>query len=110
MSFPFKGPSYEFTPFFCAQGAANGRRFKCADMELNMVECLEAYGVHKGNEMCMKFIEDFGECKMAWMAAQRNSLLRRERWKKMMKGEISARNPLGTQPPDDCYVDGVFSP
>lgn len=31
-------------------------------MEMNMMDCLEAYGAEKGARMCKDLIEDFNEC------------------------------------------------
>lgn len=36
---------------------------KCAPFELNMMECMEAYGLDKGRVKCSDLIEDFNECK-----------------------------------------------
>ncbi|XP_031632346.1 NADH dehydrogenase [ubiquinone] iron-sulfur protein 5 [Contarinia nasturtii] len=35
---------------------------KCARFEMNMMECLEAYGVDKGRVKCADLIDDFNEC------------------------------------------------
>lgn len=35
---------------------------KCADFELDMMECLEAYGVQRGAKKCDTLIADFQEC------------------------------------------------
>lgn len=44
---------------------------KCGPMELNMVECLEAYGTDRGLTKCKDLIEDFQEC-----AGMKKQLLR----------------------------------
>lgn len=36
---------------------------KCAPYELNMMECMEAYGLDKGRIKCVDLIEDFNECR-----------------------------------------------
>lgn len=36
---------------------------KCAPFELNMMECMEAYGLDKGRVKCSELIEDFNECR-----------------------------------------------
>lgn len=35
---------------------------KCAKFELQMMECMEAYGYDKGKVKCSDLIEDFNEC------------------------------------------------
>lgn len=35
---------------------------KCAQFEMNMVECYEAYGVHVGKTRCQDLVDDFREC------------------------------------------------
>ena len=62
-------PSQVITPFFRSPftdltGAlVNAQHYdKCGEMELKMVECLEAYGVEKGKIKCSELIDDFQEC------------------------------------------------
>lgn len=35
---------------------------KCGPFELNMMECLEAYGLDQGRKKCSDYIDDFNEC------------------------------------------------
>lgn len=35
---------------------------KCADMEMNVMDCLEAYGIERGLKKCKDLIADFQEC------------------------------------------------
>lgn len=35
---------------------------QCGQREMDMVECMEAYGVHQGRVKCKDLIEDFHEC------------------------------------------------
>lgn len=35
---------------------------KCATFEMNMMECMEAYGYDKGKVKCADLIDDFNEC------------------------------------------------
>lgn len=37
---------------------------ECGPFELNMMECLEAYGLDKGRKNCSDYIDDFNECRM----------------------------------------------
>lgn len=57
------------TPFFRSPftdltgGLINAQHFhKCGELELRMMECLEAYGLNKGNIKCSDLIDDFHEC------------------------------------------------
>lgn len=44
---------------------------KCAEFEMNMMDCLEAYGVNRGQTKCKDLISDFQEC-----AGTRKQMLR----------------------------------
>lgn len=35
---------------------------KCAEFEMNMMDCLEAYGMNRGQTKCKDLMEDFQEC------------------------------------------------
>lgn len=37
---------------------------KCGKFELQMMECLEAYGSSTGRLKCSEYIEDFNECRL----------------------------------------------
>lgn len=46
-----------------AGGLLNAQYYtKCGELELKMMECLEAYGLNRGNIKCNDLIEDFQEC------------------------------------------------
>lgn len=87
-----------------------GRKFPCADMELNVAECLEAYGVVRGQEKCAKFLEDFKECRSEWLTQMRWYIMRQERMKKVAKGEIPFSERWGKPYPYDSFVAGGFAP
>lgn len=52
------------TPFTDLTGhLANHQYYSpCGKMEMKMMNCLEAYGLHKGKQVCADMIEDFNEC------------------------------------------------
>lgn len=58
------------TPFFrspftdLTQGlTAHAQHYdKCGELEMNMMECLEAYGIQRGKRKCSDLIDDFQEC------------------------------------------------
>lgn len=35
---------------------------RCARQEMEMMDCIEAYGLDRGIQKCQSFIEDFKEC------------------------------------------------
>lgn len=35
---------------------------KCGELEMNMMDCLEAYGAERGQKMCKDLVDDFNEC------------------------------------------------
>jgi NADH dehydrogenase (ubiquinone) Fe-S protein 5 len=50
-----------FTDF--GGGLINAQHYdKCGPFELDMMECLEAYGQDRGKIKCRDLIEDFHEC------------------------------------------------
>lgn len=111
MVLPFKGVFYEMNSMFSAQGTtAEGRKCPCADFELNAAECLEAYGLVRGAEKCVQFIDDARECKYRWMSRMRYMIMRQERYRKIVKGEIPITNRWGKPYPYDSFVAGGLAP
>lgn len=57
------GPAFR-TPFTdltgCLINAQQDKR--CAPMEMNFIDCVEAYGVYRSIEKCGKLLADFEEC------------------------------------------------
>lgn len=108
---PFKGVFYELNALLTSQGTLpEGRRYPCSDMELNAGECLEAYGMVKGQERCAKFVEDLYECRFQWKSKMRYHIMRMERCKKVAKGEIPITDRWGQKYHYDSFVTGTFSP
>lgn len=35
---------------------------RCADFEMRFIDCMEAYGVHRGAKKCDLLLQDFQEC------------------------------------------------
>ena len=44
------------------QARDSGMRHRCADYELDAIECLEAYGFWRGERYCKLLLEDWHEC------------------------------------------------
>lgn len=54
----FRTPFTDFTG-----GLINAQHYdKCGQFELDVIECLEAYGQDRGKLKCRDLIEDFNEC------------------------------------------------
>src|SRR6266516_2670572 len=39
-----------------------GTKSRCADFEMNALECMEAYGYYRGIKTCKDYIDDWNEC------------------------------------------------
>lgn len=39
-----------------------GKARECGELEMDALECMEAYGVRRGYKLCHSYIEDFREC------------------------------------------------
>lgn len=54
----FRSPLTDFTG-----GLINSQHYgRCGEFELDMLECIEAYGQDRGKIKCKVLIEDFHEC------------------------------------------------
>jgi NADH dehydrogenase (ubiquinone) Fe-S protein 5 len=54
----FRNPITDFTgPLLSAQTG-----LRCAEFEMKMMNCYEAYGYPKGMKMCEAYYDDFKEC------------------------------------------------
>ncbi|XP_065166782.1 NADH dehydrogenase [ubiquinone] iron-sulfur protein 5-like [Atheta coriaria] len=60
---------------------------RCADFELKVMECFEAYGLDKGMRECDTLIQDFKECQSRTKQRDRAMAMRMERHKQYFKGE-----------------------
>lgn len=108
---PFKGILYDTMSYLHLQSpTGDGRRATCSDFELNLVECLEAYGITKGYHQCHKYFEDYHECKSDQIKMVRAGVMKMERYKKLAKGEIPFEQRHVEPIPYDAYVTGTFWP
>lgn len=108
---PFKGFLYDAMAFMHHQTPlGRGRKGPCGDMELNYVECLEAYGVAKGKRMCYKYQEDLQECLSANIRKMRETIMYNERVKQLASGKRSLDEFYVERIPYDSYVFGSFMP
>ncbi|XP_031780962.1 NADH dehydrogenase [ubiquinone] iron-sulfur protein 5 isoform X1 [Nasonia vitripennis] len=60
---------------------------ECADFEMRMGDCLEAYGLNKGKTKCEDFISDLRECLLKGKQKQRVVLMRKEHVRQYQNGE-----------------------
>lgn len=111
MVFALKNLNYELGSYMTAQGVnTNGRRDACGEFEINLAECLEAYGVAEGQYRCKKYSDDAHECRAGTMSQYRNYLMHVERAKKLATGKLPLSQRYGTPYPWDAFVDGSFVP
>lgn len=60
---------------------------RCQKQELNLMECMEAYGLDRGFQVCTKYLRDFRECHTRRMQTKRFFSMRAERNKQYRSGE-----------------------
>ncbi|XP_055305651.1 NADH dehydrogenase [ubiquinone] iron-sulfur protein 5 [Sitodiplosis mosellana] len=64
---------------------------KCARFEMNMMECMEAYGYDKGKVKCADLIEDFNECHNMTKQFLRHMAMEAERERQYKAGEVKEK-------------------
>ncbi|XP_024935996.1 NADH dehydrogenase [ubiquinone] iron-sulfur protein 5 [Cephus cinctus] len=60
---------------------------ECEDRELKAIECVEAYGLPKGEEKCKILITDFKECITKFKSFTRVAIMRNERLRQYRAGQ-----------------------
>ncbi|CAG2115317.1 unnamed protein product [Medioppia subpectinata] len=84
---------------------------RCAEFQLNAVECLEAYGAKRGRRVCSRYLDDYQECIRGYKQSQRVNEMTKERLKQVMRGERTLDNYHDkVKPPRDAYQFGPFHP
>ncbi|XP_055918411.1 uncharacterized protein LOC129950501 [Eupeodes corollae] len=76
---------------------------KCGELEMNMMDCLEAYGMDKGVRVCSDLIGDFQECVGMNKQLLRFHAMRTERWKQYLRGERTKEELYAKGPRVDAY-------
>ncbi|XP_012261022.2 NADH dehydrogenase [ubiquinone] iron-sulfur protein 5 [Athalia rosae] len=74
---------------------------RCADFEMNFVECMEAYGIPRGYRKCSDLFEDLHECATHNTQQMRVNAIRDERHKQYKAGLID--KPNLPPPKEDSY-------
>ncbi|KAI1290283.1 hypothetical protein HDE_08379 [Halotydeus destructor] len=87
-----------------------GNVSKCADLELNAWECMEAYGHYRGERYCHDYMEDLEECFSSRKQRKRIHYMTLERVKQLKAGERSLSDFWGPKPPKDSFVKGPMIP
>ncbi|XP_023016668.1 NADH dehydrogenase (ubiquinone) 15 kDa subunit [Leptinotarsa decemlineata] len=76
---------------------------ECADMEMKVLECFEAYGLDKGLKKCDLLIQDFRECSLRHKQMKRMVAMRNERHRQAWNGERSKEEKYAKGPAPDSY-------
>ncbi|XP_055694041.1 NADH dehydrogenase [ubiquinone] iron-sulfur protein 5 [Lutzomyia longipalpis] len=76
---------------------------KCGDFEVQMMECLEAYGTDVGRTKCADIISDFQECVLRKKQMLRFHAMRNERHRQWLTGERSSEEHYAPPPRVDSY-------
>lgn len=74
---------------------------QCAQYELQYVDCLEAYGYHKGKKECRLILEDMYECAIKIKRLRRIEAMKQERLRQYQNGERD--KPWAETPPLDLF-------
>lgn len=79
------------TPFTDLTGAIISHQWhgSCADMEMKVIDCLDAYGLTRGKVKCKDLMDDFKECYMRTKQRSRVEAMKDERERQYKAGERS---------------------
>ncbi|KAL0820183.1 hypothetical protein ABMA28_006108 [Loxostege sticticalis] len=69
---------------------------RCAKQEMEMMDCIEAYGLDRGIKKCTELIEDFKECHTMTKQFKRFIALRNERERQIASGKLTDENKYVT--------------
>ncbi|XP_063366687.1 NADH dehydrogenase [ubiquinone] iron-sulfur protein 5-like [Cydia amplana] len=61
---------------------------RCATREMDMMDCLEAYGLDRGMRKCKDLIEEFKECHTLTLQFKRFYAMRAERERQIAEGKL----------------------
>lgn len=76
---------------------------RCATRELEVVDCLEAYGLHHGQEKCRILMDDFRECVLQSKQRHRAFIMIDERERQVKDGERDPKEKWAKAPRMDSY-------
>ncbi|XP_028172888.1 NADH dehydrogenase [ubiquinone] iron-sulfur protein 5-like [Ostrinia nubilalis] len=69
---------------------------RCAKQEMEMMDCLEAYGMDRGVKKCSELIDDFSECHNLNKQFKRFVAIRSERNRQIAAGKLTGDNKYVT--------------
>lgn len=75
----------------------------CREMELKMMDCLEAYGLDRGAQKCDAIIKDFQECAGRDKQSRRTLVMRLERNRQYYAGERKKEDLYAPAPTPDSF-------
>ncbi|XP_067135244.1 NADH dehydrogenase [ubiquinone] iron-sulfur protein 5 [Centruroides vittatus] len=93
-----------FTDLFGQYGVSLAGR-RCRDFEMNVVECLEAYGLRKGKKKCKDEIDDYNECTFALKQLKRVMEMEAERKRRWKNKERAGKEYYAPPPKIDSFED-----
>lgn len=76
---------------------------QCADLEMKLLNCLDAYGLNRGLKKCEDLMVDFKECVYKTKQLDRISAMRNERQRQWKNGERNNENRYAPGPQADSY-------
>ncbi|CAH1109725.1 unnamed protein product [Psylliodes chrysocephalus] len=93
------------SPFTDLTGAIVSHQWygRCADLELQALDCLEAYGLDRGIKKCDLLLQDFTECSLRIKQMNRMFAMRNERHRQYFAGERSKEEKWAAGPKPDSY-------
>lgn len=74
---------------------------RCADIEMQLVECMEAYGLTRSQQKCDTIMKDFRECTVREKQIKRYVAMRDERHRQYKAGERTKDNLYEPPPAPD---------
>lgn len=93
------------SPFSDVTGALVTHQWygRCADLELKLLDCMEAYGINRAETKCETLIKDFNECNSRSKQINRCLAMRKERLRQYKEGERTKENLYAPTPSFDSY-------
>lgn len=92
-----------FTDMFGITFTAQWVEGLCADLEMQVVDCLDAYGLDRGIKKCDALIQDFKECATRDKQNKRTLAMVIERERQYWTGERTKENRYAVGPKSDSF-------
>ncbi|XP_028027205.1 NADH dehydrogenase [ubiquinone] iron-sulfur protein 5-like [Bombyx mandarina] len=62
---------------------------RCGKQEMDLMNCIEAYGLGRGIKKCKGYIDDYGECRTLTKQLKRFLAIRKERQRQIACGKLT---------------------